>query len=153
MSILWLPLVAAIAAAVIDLRSREIPDSLSVGSGVAGLLAAVAGFLDQSGWTSFLSILVVFVVSVIAAWRGGFGGGDVKLLAGLAAWLSLPSALAMLFWTAIAGAALSIAAAARGKDDLAYGPAIAMGFGTAALLPSALPQLVVWMRQLLGLTS
>ena len=96
-----------------------------------------AGLSGVSLGTSVLCLAVVLAVATAVALWGQFGGGDVKLLAGLATWLPLTGAVALLFWTANAGAGLSIVAAARGKTDLAYAPAIAIGFAAASLAPTA----------------
>ena len=148
----WVPLAIAIVAAGFDLRSREIPDSLSVGALVGGLSAAAFGWTSVPLDSAASSVVVVFVVAMLFAWRGGFGGGDVKLLAGLAAWLPLAGGFALLFWTAILGAGLSIVAAVREKSSLAYGPAIAAGFAVAALLPGALPGLILAIQHLAGVS-
>ena len=47
---------------------------------------------------------------------------------------------------------MAVVAGLRGKKDLAYGPAIAMGFAAAAFAPGALPAVVRGMRSLMGLT-
>lgn len=147
-----IPLIACVAASIIDIRRREIPDVLSIGIGVAGLLAAVLGWSSVSFVDSLIAGGLTLLLAIILAWRGGFGGGDVKLLAGLATWLTVGGAIAMLFWTAIVGLLLSFIAAYRGKNDLAYGPAIACGFALAAYAPQLLPAIVEAIRSSFGLT-
>jgi prepilin peptidase CpaA len=64
---------------------------------------------------------------------GAFGGGDVKLIAALGAILGPVGLIYMLFWTALAGGALALAAAARRQREFAYVPAIALGLAFYAL--------------------
>jgi prepilin peptidase CpaA len=92
-------LALAAAACVTDLRSRRIPNVLSIGGaalalsasflvyGVAGLGQSVLGWLV--GCAAFLPFFLL----------GGMGAGDVKLLAALGAWLGPAGA----FWTAVYG--------------------------------------------------
>lgn len=145
-----IPLAVCVVASIVDLRRREIPDSLSIGVGVLGLLVAGLGWSSVSFVQSLVASVLTLLLAIVLAWRGGFGGGDVKLLGGLATWLTVGGAVAMLFWTAIVGLVLSIVAASRGKKDLAYGPAIACGFAIAAYVPQLLPSLIVTIRSTFG---
>jgi prepilin peptidase CpaA len=82
-------LVAAftLAAAIIDYRSKKIPNWLTVPSALAALLF----HLVTGGGTGFLWALAGFAVGfalLILPWiLGGGGMGDVKLLAALGTWL------------------------------------------------------------------
>ena len=66
-------------------------------------------------------------IGVFLFWLGGFGGGDAKLLAALGATLGPRALLPFLFYAAIAGGLLAGVALVRGKRDLAYAPAMALG--------------------------
>lgn len=143
-----IPLLAALIASAVDLWEREIPDTLSVGCGVLGIGCSLAG---MSTVTWGLSLVSGLLVAAVLGLRGGFGGGDVKLMAGLATWLSLAAAVAFLFWTAIAGLLLSVIAVAWKQRDLAYGPAIAVGFFLAAYQPNLLPRIVESIRSTFGI--
>jgi Flp pilus assembly protein protease CpaA len=61
-----------------------------------------------------------------------FGGGDAKIIASLAALLGTKGFLFLLYYVALAGGGLALVALLRKRRDLAYGPAIALGY--AALL-------------------
>ncbi len=85
-------LVAAIAAAT-DFRTGRIPNWLTAGGIVAGLVGHTAvGWLD-GGWRAALThgglavVGAVFcaIAPVIMFWRGAMGGGDVKLYAAIGA--------------------------------------------------------------------
>ena len=93
----------AVAACAFDVSRQRIPNALTFGAAAAALITAaviggVSGFgVSAAGWlTGLVLFLPVYAV-------GGMGGGDVKLLAALGAWLG-PAAL----YTAIAGAVLAI---------------------------------------------
>ena len=122
-------LAAFTAAAVIDVRTRRIPNALSLfavlfgiasASATVGVIAALAG-----------TLLALAAGVLLAAYaRGAFGVGDVKLLAAAGAgvgWAGLP---ALFLVVSLAGGviALGYALATRRRDaTMPYGPAIATG--------------------------
>lgn len=113
-------LAAALAvASVTDLRRRVVPNACALLAWASGVLAAVvAGPLPVSVLRSLAGSLAVLAVMLLAArlsarggGRGGVGGGDVKLLAAVAAWagpvgglavVALSCALGLLGWGAAA---------------------------------------------------
>jgi prepilin peptidase CpaA len=106
--------VAAIGCAT-DLRSRRIPNWLTFGAALAGVVThtAIGGWagLAQAagGWCVGLLLFLPFFL------LRGMGGGDVKLLAALGAWLGPGSTLWLAAWSAICGGAFAIVVAtARG---------------------------------------
>lgn len=75
------------AAAVLDLRTRRIPNYLTVPAALAGL--AYHSFAT-AGWgvgTSLAGFVVGFGLLLLPWLLGGGGMGDVKLLGALGAWL------------------------------------------------------------------
>jgi prepilin peptidase CpaA len=96
-------IVVAAAACVTDLRSRRIPNVLTFGAALAGLVFHVitggfAGFEQAiGGWT------VGAMVFAIPFALGGLGAGDVKLLAALGAWLGPVTTLWLALYTGVAG--------------------------------------------------
>jgi prepilin peptidase CpaA len=103
----------AAAACVTDLRSRRIPNVLTFGAAIAALVfAGVTGgwsalFLACGGW--IVGAAIFFLPFAL----GGLGGGDVKLLAALGAWLGPHDALWLGLYTGTVGgiAALVVALA------------------------------------------
>ncbi len=99
----WLPLVvvlvAALVAAVGDLRSFRISNWLTLPLLGSGLLyhATTGGLLD-----SVLGALLGFVILLVLCLMGGVGAGDVKLLAGIGAWLGLPLTVAVILASSVA---------------------------------------------------
>jgi len=124
---LVVPVCLLLIATICDLRTRTIPDSISV----ALLLWAIGAAwfsADGSTWASLgIGALLGLVAGALFFALGGLGGGDVKLLTGLGAVLGPIALLNVMFWMALAGGALAIVAQFRGRRDFAYVPAIAVG--------------------------
>lgn len=75
---------AASAAAVMDLRTRRIPNALTGALAVTALALHAFGGIREVGDAAMTMILVLLFGTVAFTLRW-FGGGDVKLLAGCAA--------------------------------------------------------------------
>jgi prepilin peptidase CpaA len=106
---LVLPLIPAIWIAWGDIRTRRIPNYLTLGTAVSGLIFNLA----FNGWAGlldgFLGMALGFgFLILIYAW-GGMGAGDVKALAALGAWLGLNHTLAFCCYMGIAGGVLALA--------------------------------------------
>jgi prepilin peptidase CpaA len=111
----------SLIACVTDLRTRRIPNVLTFGAAIAGLVAhtALAGTTGAlaagGGWLTGLVIFLPFFA------LGGMGGGDVKLLAALGAWLGAYETLYLALYSAAAGGALAIVVAfSRGYLRMAF---------------------------------
>ena len=102
----------ALAAAAWDLRSRRVPNALTLGAAglgflISGLHAGLGG-LTQSllGWLVGVALfLPLFLV-------GGLGGGDVKLLAAFGACLGPIGTLWAALWGSLVGGVLALAVGA-----------------------------------------
>src|SRR5258706_4915479 len=99
----------AVLAAVIDVRTHRIPNLLTFGSAIAGLLYhGITGGLPGVVWAlaaCAIGLALFFPFFVL----GGMGAGDVKLLAALGAWLGPSGALRLAAATALAGGLVAIA--------------------------------------------
>lgn len=109
----FLALVGFLTAAVVsDLRSRRIPNRITVSGLLAGL---VLGALAQGGVPvtallgAFLALLVGFPLFAL----GGLGAGDVKLFAAVGAFVGPGGLISVLVYGGIAGGLISIANAVR----------------------------------------
>ena len=102
----------ALAGAACDLRSRRIPNRLTG----AALLAALAGNTGMDGVrgliASLAACLVAGAVFSIMFFMGGMGGGDVKLMAAIAAFAGLSHLPQLLLATALAGGVFAVAVSA-----------------------------------------
>lgn len=89
-SLLLAALVTAIAAFT-DWRSGRIPNWLTLGAAVLGLCLRLVPALAARDFSQALSVLLVAllgvsicsVIPLLLFWKGGMGGGDVKLFAAL----------------------------------------------------------------------
>lgn len=150
------------AAAVIDLRTRRIPNILTATLAAVGLGLAAAGFGRVGLGASMLGCLLGLAFMMPGHIFGRTGAGDVKLLAAAGALLGPTDTIYAFLYTAIAGGALALVVAvarrrltqtiastsalmsgseqARAEVDsttsdnrFAYAPAIAIGVVLVAL--------------------
>ncbi len=95
-------------AAVTDVASRRIPNSLSIVVALSFLVAGVASpeRVDLIGglWVA----AAILVVGFIGFAFGKIGGGDVKLMAAVGLWAGPAAALNYLILTGLAGGALAL---------------------------------------------
>lgn len=124
-------------AAIVDLRTRTIPDWLSI---------AVAAMAPLYWWASGIAFypdavericaaILIFVVFFGMFWAGGMGGGDVKLGTAIGLWFAPLATLIFFVATSFAGGFVSIGAwiyhhkirRFEGKTEVPYGVAIAFG--------------------------
>lgn len=121
-------------AAVLDLRSRSIPDWIPASLLAWAFLQLALG--AGPGWGAAglgLALGAAFGAGSFAL--GALGGGDAKLLTALGACLGPFDLGTTLLYMALAGGVLAAVAKLRGQRELAYGPAIAAGFALFLLLP------------------
>jgi prepilin peptidase CpaA len=98
-------LACVVAAAAFDLASFEIPDSLSIALVITAIGYGLA--VPDFGWISHIAApLIVFGIGLFIFSRGWLGGGDVKLMSGIAAWTGLEGLLPQLVVTSVAGGVL-----------------------------------------------
>jgi prepilin peptidase CpaA len=101
------------AAAVVDLRTRRVPNWLTFGTAALGITMATT-HLDGVGVPGALEGLLVGLLLMLPGHViGRTGAGDVKLLAALGTLLG-PRSVAMAFlYTAIAGGGIAVLVAMR----------------------------------------
>lgn len=101
-------LACLVAAAVFDVVTYEIPDTLSV-----VLLGAALGYglvTPDFDWLSHgLAVLLMFGVGLLLFSRGWMGGGDIKIMVAVAGWTGLHGLPMQLAYVAIAGGGLALA--------------------------------------------
>ena len=126
--VLIVPAVLLTIATWSDLRTREIPDWISVALILTGVAAAGFGWASIRWWMVLTGCLLGLVIGLALSHFAKFGGGDAKLIAGIGAILGPVGLLFSLFWMAILGGVLALVAMIRGQRDYAYGPAILSGY-------------------------
>jgi prepilin peptidase CpaA len=99
-----------IAAAITDIVWLRIPNWISAGVVLFFVAAAVAEPRSLAWWGSHLGAgcIVLLVGIAVFAW-GKIGGGDVKLLTGVALWFGLAELPALLLAIGVVGGVVSIA--------------------------------------------
>lgn len=95
--IIPLVLLTLTVASLCDLKSGEIPDTLSMGFTAAVLLISVGYSLERGSFSHVSETLMIgliyFLVGYVIFKLGQWGGGDVKLLAGIGCALGLLNSL------------------------------------------------------------
>jgi prepilin peptidase CpaA len=111
---MWLPLTMVALATISDLRSRRIPNTLTLPSLLLGV--AVGGV--SKGWSgvadSLLGVLAAVTVMGLLYYLGGMGMGDVKLCAAIGAWVGPSQMAVVLVMTSIAGGVIGLCWAVAG---------------------------------------
>ena len=152
-----------VAATVIDLRSRRIPNVLTGGMVALGLSLAATGASGISVPASIMGFCLGLALMMPGYLLGATGAGDVKLMAAVGALIGPVLVINAFLFTAIAGGVLAVIVAARRKrlgatlaqtgrlvaapgqapkeiqaatraSRFAYGPAIAAGTMIAMLI-------------------
>jgi prepilin peptidase CpaA len=113
--IVWVVLAACAVAAITDLRTRRIPNALSLGLAALVLVCAAThglfAFLVAAG--IYAGVMVLGLLAFSAGW---LGGGDVKLAAAAAAAFGYPGCVAFLLYMSLGGGILAIVVAmAKGR--------------------------------------
>lgn len=128
---------ALIAITVIDLHYQIIPDVISLPGIVIGLLGSL--IIPQiTFWTSLIGMIAgggsLFLVATVYQWlfkREGMGGGDVKLLAMIGAFLGWKAVILTILLSSFIGSIIGITVMLiKGKDfkyAIPFGPFLALG--------------------------
>ena len=123
-----------VVAAVLDLRSRNIPNGLNLAIALLALpfwwAVGLAPWPDMALQVGVAAL--VFAAFALAFALGAMGGGDVKMLGALALWLPWQAVLALLVIMSLAGGVLTLIMVIRqrlarkeGRPEIPYGVAIA----------------------------
>ena len=104
---------ATTAAAVIDMRTRRVPNVLTIPLAAAGVTMAVLG-LGQVGVGAAVAGCALGLLLMLPLYAlGATGAGDVKLFAAAGALLGPGITITAFLYTAIAGGAIALAVALR----------------------------------------
>lgn len=155
--------VGLVAATVIDLRSRRIPNALTAGMAAAGFALAAAGVGGATLPAALAGSVFGLLLMLPGYALGATGAGDVKLMAAVGAILGPALVLLAFICTSITGGVLAVVVAIRRRrlaatlaqtgrlvaapgaapkeiraagaaSRFAYGPAIAAGSMLAMLI-------------------
>lgn len=105
---LLLPLAIALWIAWGDLKTYRIPNYLTIGAALAGLVyqAAFHGLSGAGG--SIMGLALGFFLLFPVYLLGGMGAGDVKALAALGTWLGPGLTLILFCYMAVAGGLMAL---------------------------------------------
>ena len=123
--------------AEIDFRSMLLPDILTIPLLLIGLFVACFGLSNMQMEDSVVGAMVGYflpvLVCLLIVWykKDAFGGGDIKLLSALGAWLGVESLLNVIALASILGIVYAIV---KRKSSLAFGPMIAIAGIVMAIL-------------------
>ena len=133
----FLFLAALLAIIFIDIHHQIIPDVISLPGilvGFAGSFVASELTWQQSGLGILLGGGMLYAVAAgyyLLTRREGMGGGDVKLLGMIGAFLGVQSLLFVVFASSLSGSIIGILAMLKqgkgGKTRIPYGPFLALG--------------------------
>ena len=108
------PLVAGAAlATAIDLRTRRVPNALTLSMAVTGLGIAALGFGSFGPGAAIAGGILGLALMLPGHLFGGTGAGDVKLFAAFGTLLGPAPTVRAFFFTALAGGLLALVVAAR----------------------------------------
>jgi prepilin peptidase CpaA len=120
------------AGALVDVRTRRVPNRLTMGIAVSGVCLAAARLTGLTLTDALLGFAVGFVFMLPGFLIGATGGGDVKLFAALGTMLG-PRAVGFAFlYAVIAGGLLAVAVAVQRRclyDTLDRAAALVMTRG------------------------
>jgi len=132
---------AGLAAAAIDLRTRRVPNALTISLAAAGLAVAATGIGRVSLAGSLAGLAIGVALMLPGHLFGATGAGDVKLFGASGALLGPAAIVAAFIYTAIAGGALAIVVAlGRGRLRRTLGGTarlVATGAANAAEIEAA----------------
>ncbi len=153
----WPFVTLLVAITFIDLAHRIIPDRLSLPGLAIGL--ATSWMVSEPGWPlSLAGAALGFGVFFFFAWlyermtgRSGLGGGDIKLLAMLGAFLGPEGVITVIFASSVIGSVVGISGGLLSKEKnlmgvaIPYGPFLVIGalyyylLGDLIWLPFTIP--------------
>jgi leader peptidase (prepilin peptidase)/N-methyltransferase len=147
---------ALIVISFIDLDHMIIPDRITVPGIVLGLL--VGTVLLPQWWDSLLGLLVgggiLYFMALISPYlfgKEGMGGGDIKLLAMIGAFLGWKPAVLTIFFGGLLGAAVGLTLMGirvmTREAYLPFGPFLALGAGVVILYGR---EILAWYGGILG---
>lgn len=109
----WALIAVLLVAVYTDWRWRKIYNWLTLPAlGLGLVLNGIFGGLGGLG-NGLLGMLIAFLVFLGLFVFGGMGGGDLKLMAAIGAWLGYPDIVVAMLYVAVVGGVLSIGYAAR----------------------------------------
>jgi len=141
--------------AITDLRAYIIPDELSIGGLVLGLVLAAVGGIPMLV-NALIGAAVGFALLWLIGWLGeiafkkeAMGGGDVKMMAMVGAFVGWKGTLISIFLGAVLGTLIFVPITMVKRDKLIpFGIFLALGAAAAWLTGE---ELIAWYRSYVGI--
>ncbi|MGA1865241.1 MAG: prepilin peptidase, partial [bacterium] len=148
-----------IIIAFIDIEHLIIPDIISLPGILSGLLISFLPFMSVRPLDSLIGIFAwggcFWLIAIIGKWiwkRDAMGGGDIKLIAMIAAFLGWRGGLVTVFWASLIGSIwggfLMLIKKKGRKDLIPFGPFLCLGALISLLYG---PEMIQWYKNLLQL--
>jgi prepilin peptidase CpaA len=102
---------AGAVAAVVDVRTRRVPNRLTFTTAACGLVLAALGATPIGVVSALLSLVLALALMMPAHVVGATGAGDVKLFAAFATLLGPSGTASAFLYCAVAGGVLALVAA------------------------------------------
>jgi len=120
-------LASAGTGAAVDLRTRRVPNALTLTASALGLTSAAAGAGEVALGAAFAGFLLGLAVMLPGHLLGGTGGGDVKLMGALGTWVGPALILRVFLYSAVAGGVLALAVAVHREPEARVLLGVAVG--------------------------
>jgi len=117
-TILVLAIAILAIIAVADMRTRRIPNALSIAVATLGLVRMILVYDPVAAGQTFVAGTAVFAAAFLLFSRGIVGGGDAKLVAATALLIGYHDLFGFLFLMSLCGVPLALAVLARDKLGL-----------------------------------
>lgn len=148
-----------IIIAFIDIEHLIIPDIISLPGILLGFLISFLPFMSVRPLDSLIGIFAwggcFWLIAIIGRWiwkRDALGGGDIKLIAMIAAFLGWRGGLITVFWASLIGSSwggfLMLIKRKGRKDLIPFGPFLCLG---ALISLFYGPEMIQWYKSLLQL--
>jgi prepilin peptidase CpaA len=96
-----------------DVRTRRIPNVLSVAIAILGLLRIILVHNPVSAGETLAAGVAIFAAGLLLFWKGAIGGGDAKLVAATALLVGYHDLFNFLLLMSVCGGGLALAMLAR----------------------------------------
>lgn len=130
-------------AAMADIRARRVPNWISFGLAVSGIMLSLLPWGHIKASQALLGLSIGFALPLALYLLGALGAGDVKLVAGVGAWIGPVPVLVAFACAALVGMVLAIAKSVQQgrvrevlRDSVLLGASVAAGSGGAIARPN-----------------
>jgi prepilin peptidase CpaA len=103
-----------------DMRSRRIPNALSLAIAILGLLRIMLVYDPVTAGHTLAAGAATFTAAFLLFWYGAIGGGDAKLVAAAVLLVGYHDVFGFLFLMSLCGGVLALTSLAADRFDLSF---------------------------------